>query len=248
MSIGFISITLGDARRLAIRNVSLRRLKEYGLEEIEGVEFVDARIPGLLDAKLAESKYKVVGSGAGLHKGELGLWLSNLNALEAFLESDHDYCLVLEDDAVVHQSFETMLPVAMRATPDDMDFFAWAIPDNQKQDYYYHRVFNDHGGWELQSQSRWSLWDSPHYIGSDMVCKAYQGYQAVASMYSREGARNFFDIVTKRGIATPIDLLLFTEHHIGNLNGYTLLPTYVAAIEHQETGSIARSIGMYGDD
>lgn len=243
MSIGYAFITIDVLRRKPLMEAARRRLNEAGLEEVTGIEFVNAHMPGELDAALATSPYKV--ASGGFHKGELALWLSTVNCLREAAASEHDWFLVLEDDAVVTPSFESMLPWVLGHIPDDADFFAWAIPENQKLDYHYHRYFDDNGNWELISQGRLATHESPHWIGDELVCKAYQGYRAVAIMYTKKGALRVLDILDQKGFFGPTDLVLFQEHHAGRLNGYTLMPDITDAITHKETGTTVRSTGMY---
>jgi len=247
MSIGYIIITLGEESRQQLVTTTHRLAKEAGLIEVPCVEFVDGRTPEKLNAALALSEFKINSDG-GFHNGEVGLWLSTINALKAIASGEHEYVVVFDDDAVILPSFETMLPWVLRELPADADFFAVAVPENQRQDYYYHRAFTENGSWFLISQDRHPKEGSPHYIpGNSLVCKVYQGYRTVATMYSKSGAQRILDILERTGLYTPIDLFLFENHHANLLNGYTFLPDVTDAVTHKETGSTVRGTGMLND-
>lgn len=217
-----------------------------------GIEFfpsssVDGRIPGQIDVHLKDHKLAV--TGQPFHNGELGIWLSNIRTWKEFMiygcESDNDL-IVFEDDAVVQPAFKSIFPLVKEELPEDYDFFAWAIPHDQKVDYFYNRHFTPGGGWIIASHLRHPYDKSPHYIpGNELVCKTYQGYQAVCIMYSRAGIQKILNLLKQDGIHSPIDLFLFTEVFKGNLNGYTLLPDVYPMVTFEEKGTIARNSGMY---
>ena len=244
MSLKYAIISIDDSRA-TLREAAASKLEDSGFEPLPvptGI-YVDGRVPGAIQREIDECGWEITGSN--FHNGELGIWFSNLNTFERSFYTRQEYLLVLEDDAVVMPVFEKIAPLVLDELPVDCDFFAWAIPNDQKVDYYYNRVFNSAGGWEIVSHQRHRYTGSPHYIGANFVCKAYQGYHAVAMMYTKEGMRKILDLVRQQGIRTAFDLFLFEEHHKGNLNGYTLLPDVYPAIVHQETGTIARNSGMF---
>lgn len=244
MRLGFIIVSLDDTRKV-LKYAARSALRRVGFEEIDGIEFVDGRRLDELDRHVEASRFRI--TGRAFHRGEVGLWLSTINCLDFIASSDdYDYVMVCEDDMVITDQFEEALPEVMSEIPDDVDFFSWAIPSNQKADYYYKRKFNSTGGWSLTSETRHGYTESPHYIdGNKYVCKAYQGYRTVSTMYTKSGANKILRILSRKGIHAPVDLMIFQEHHMGNLNGYTLLPNINTLITHKETGTIARSTGMY---
>lgn len=206
---------------------------------------VDGRISGEVDKYLEENDLRV--TGGPFHNGELGIWLSVINTFYDFLiQTTDSSLLVFEDDAVVEAPFLPAYPLVMEELPNDWDFFAWAIPADQKVDYYYNRVFTTSGDWTIFNHIRHTYTGSPHYIpGKQLVCKTYQGYQAVAIQYSRKGIIKILNLVKEFGLHSPIDLFLFTEAFKGTLNGYSLLPDVYPMVTFTELGTIARNSGMY---
>lgn len=237
-------ISVDDTRK-DLREASARELQKAGLTPltIHDDTFVDGRVPGAIEDEIRKNHWRVTGNN--FHNGELGIWFSQMNTLYDSLYEYNEFTLILEDDAVVQPIFQSIFPVVLGELPIDMDFFAWAIPADQKVDYYYNRVFDENGNWHIASHVRHRYSASPHYIGSELVCKAYQGYQAVAVMYSKYGVQKIINLVNENGIDTPYDLFLFREHYKGNLNGYTLLPDVYPVITYEERGTIARASGMY---
>ena len=51
--------------------------------------------------------------GSALLPGKLGVYASHLAVWEAFLASDYDIALILEDDVVFHDDFPEALPAAI---------------------------------------------------------------------------------------------------------------------------------------
>ena len=245
MSIGYIVITIDTPRRERLRTVTHRRLRDAGIEEVSGVRFVNGKVDNL-DAEMQAMGVRLGNGGAGMHKGEVGLWLSTINSLRAIVDGKHEHVIVLEDDAVVSKSFKTVLPVVLRELPEDYDFFAWAVPENQRVDYYYDRWFDENGAWTMNLGPPITREGSPHYLPDrHYVCRAYQGYRAVAIMYSKKGARKILELINELGIYEHTDLMIFTKHHTGYLDGYTFFPEARSIIDHKETGTTVRSTGMY---
>ena len=232
-----------DNSRADLRANIEAAMEEMGFDQFYSMQ-VDGRIPEHLDAAMRYyDTFKV--TGPNFHNGELGIWYATLAALDHIYTNDING-IVFEDDAVVLPPFKDIYPLVMGELPQDWDFFAWAIPDNQRYDYYYNRVFNGTGGWTLATNTWHAYRGSPHYIpGKELVCTAYQGYQAVCIMYSPGGADKIMKLAEEKGIYTPFDLFIFQESQMGNLNGYTLLPDVYPVVTFEERGTIARASGMY---
>lgn len=232
-----------DDSRARLRDAIHDAMEQSGVRRSVIRTFVDGRNPDILQAHVDNAGYKI--TGQNFHNGELGIWFSQLHVLDCIAQSSEPH-IVFEDDAVVHVPiFREILPHVMEELPEDWDFFAWAIPADQKVDYYYNRLCHADGGWTILSHIRHKHDESPHYIGKDFVVKAYQGYQAVAIMYSPKGAQKIIDLVRETGIDTPYDCMLFRDSLRGVLNGYTLDPDVYPVVTFEELGTIARNSGMF---
>lgn len=240
MKAAYTIITVDDSRA-DLKRALRERMRGY-LPEISDIDFVDARKIDV-DAELQRRGLAVNGK---FHIGEIGVWLSQINAWEYIANQDeYDAVIVFEDDAVVCPEFELIFQFVWAELPKSFDFMALAVPADQLVDYYYDRTFTEHGRWELNSNMRKHLHYSDHYIGSRFVAKAYQGYSCVATMYSKAGAQKLLDLVKEHGLNAPVDCFIFNMHHTGPLNGYAMMPTVKNVVTFEEKGTIARATGMY---
>jgi GR25 family glycosyltransferase involved in LPS biosynthesis len=243
VNVEYIIMTV-DESRAALKADLRYEMRDY--KEIEGVEFIDGRIPGVLESALAARGLPV--KSHAFHRGELALWLGTINAWERIAESDADGVIIFEDDAVVAPEFNLFMPAVWKELPEDWDFISLAVPSDQYIDYYYDRIFSVNGGWQLFSNNKLRENQSPHYIGSKKVAKAYQGYALVSTMYSPKGARKALELVKADGFTQPADCWLFEMHYRELLNGYAPMPTVPKVVWFEEQGTIARATGMYSID
>lgn len=98
------------------RAVERREFMEAQLQEL-GLEYT--RVPAVLGTDLDEpidgfdeTGFKIR-TGKHRNPGEIGCYFSHLNVLEAFLESDQEFALVLEDDAQLPDELPSLLGAAM---------------------------------------------------------------------------------------------------------------------------------------
>ena len=138
----------------------------------------------------------------GWRYGELGVWASNWIAWKAFLNTDADYLILVEDDAVLVSGYGNLLPVYMKQLPEGWDqFHLWAPPGNL------------------------SLYvPSKHGIGNKDVCKAYQNWSNTAYVLTRGGAQKLLNEVEENGITLPLDWLWFKESDRFEFGCYTVTP------------------------
>lgn len=241
MKIGYMVMSVDDSRQ-STKATLHRQMREYD-NLSDKVDFVDGREHGVIEEYISKNNIKV-GDG-NFHWGELGVWFSSINAWKAIVASECDAVIVFEDDAAVLPLFHPMLDKIKEELPDDFDFMSLFVPPDQTYDYYYRRRFFPGGGWELTSNTHYALKESPNYIGSKYVSKAYQGYSNVAIMYSKQGAQKILDMVDEFGVNAPVDCFIFAEHLMGHLNGYSLMPVAKQIVTFVEHGTIARATGMF---
>lgn len=242
MKIAYTIISI-DNNRVELKTKIHEAMKATGTQELTGIEFVDARVPGVAHKYARKNKIQIKGNAIFL--GELGVWFSQMNSWKAIAKSDYDAVIVFEDDAVVNPVFVDKFDIIMNRIPSDFDFVALNVPSDQNMDYYYDREFDSNGGWKLRTDTRKRLLSSSHYIGDPLICTSYQGYSCVANMYSRKGASKLLDITKKNPIVGPVDCMIYQESFKGNLNGYTFMPNILPMVGFKETGTIARSTDMY---
>lgn len=225
LNLAYITISVDDTRE-GTREGLDESMKLLGIPKIEGVTFVDGRIPGEIEKHLDINSLPTPPSGFRL--GELGVWMSNYYCWKAIAESSFDGVVVFEDDAVVHdEAFEDIMKEVMRDLPHDYDAFSLAPP----QKHFY----------DL----------STHGIGSDIVCKSYQGYGCVATMYSPGGARKLVEFVEANGFQYPVDCFIFEERGVTlKLNTYSptpFVPEFVTFIEQGTSIHNTERVGSITD-
>ena len=120
-----------------------------------------------------------------LTKGELGCFLSHMDALNEFLDGTSEYLLVLEDDVLVSSEAASnflMLPQLL----DDKLGKAWHCANlTMPYDKRFRTLFN---------------------FNSIQVRRAfYFPLLASALLWTRQGVRDFLDSVLRSGIYLPVD-------------------------------------------
>lgn len=154
-------------------------------------------------------------------RGELGIWLSVINAWEYAADSG-ETLVVFEDDAIPDPNFGEMVKYYCEELPGDWDYMALWVPENQKQDYYYNVTYDENGYPSIRGTlpEEQSLFRMEH----PKLAKVYQGYGGVALMYSPAGAAKFLDLIRKQGLWSTSDCYLYLAAHAGWVNGYAPHP------------------------
>jgi GR25 family glycosyltransferase involved in LPS biosynthesis len=134
----------------------------------------------------------------GWKPGELGIWASNYTAWKNFLKTDYDYIILMEDDIILSNNFNSHLVEYLDELPDNWDIFTAYIPK--------------FGNVRYEKRKNELL------IGKENVCKVYQSWSCLCYVVSRSGAERLMKEV-RQTIKSPIDHYLF--YHRG-LNVYTL--------------------------
>lgn len=163
-------------------------------------------------------------------RGELGVWLSNFDRWE-FASELESPLIVFEDDAIPDPFFNERLDQLMAEVPEDWDFVALWVPENQRQDYLYDVKYNENGhphinGAVTPENSRYRI------PGAVYAALVYQGYGMVSLMYSPSGGKKLIDLARTRGIDTTVDCWIFEEAHKGNLNGYAPRPEQATIVNY----------------
>ena len=238
-----------DDSRAKLKTDMREKMGAISIPEVTDVKFIDGRVPGDIEKYIKDNNFII---GNGFHRGELGIWFSTINSWRWLVTSDYDALIVMEDDATISESkyFSNILNQLISLLPKDWDFTTLFVPNNQTQDYFYDRLFNSNGGWELRPDGRGTngrFEDSPQYIGNVTLVRSYQGYSNVSVMYSKSGAQKLLNLIDKNGIRGPVDCWLYEEEFKpqGNINGYAPAPHVLRVVEFTEMGTIARNSGMY---
>lgn len=161
--------------------------------------------------------------------GEAGVWLSNFDRWQWVSEQD-DNLIVFEDDAVVYEHFADRFDNFYYELPDDWDFAALWVPENQRIDYRYNCTYDENG--DPVSAGPIREYPDSQFKHSFFAARVYQGYGMVSLMYSPQGGRKLVDLARKTGIAGPVDCWIYQHNNLGDLNGYAPTPIFAKIVHY----------------
>jgi GR25 family glycosyltransferase involved in LPS biosynthesis len=163
-------------------------------------------------------------------KGEIGVWLSQMNCwLYAYLTNQE--LVVFEDDAIPTERFNEMILKYQLELPRDYDFCSLWVPENQEGDYLYDVDYDERGIPKVSGPIR-PEGQSQYDFGAKYLTRVYQGYGLVATLFSPNGAKRLIRLAREMGIYTPVDCFLYLEAHKGNLNGFAPKPEFATAVTY----------------
>lgn len=218
-------ISLNDDRKQykdAIRS-------NLGLEEVR-MQAVDGSRVNLPEEFAMRGLTFVSHAWPNAKTGELGVWLSNFDrwTMAAVLGEP---LLVFEDDAILDPCFNEKFSDLYNELPEDWDFVALWVPENQRQDYLYDATFDDHGSLRVNGikMPEDSIYRIPEKTYAALV---YQGYGMVSLMYSPRGGAKLRELAQRYGIDEPVDCWIYQQAHLGRLKGYAPKPEYADIVHY----------------
>lgn len=162
-------------------------------------------------------------------KGEVSIWLSNFDCWQTVAEMDEPL-VVFEDDAVPDTYFDVRYKYLMEQMPDDWDFCALWVPENQRQDYQYDVTYElgipRVHGMVMPDDSKFRI------PGKDMVALVYQGYGMVSLVYSPRGGRRLVELTKKYKMYNPVDCWIYEMAHRDEANGYAPRPEHASIVHY----------------
>lgn len=189
--------------------------KRVGLEEV----YVPATNGSEVDLNAELEKRGIEITYPGMFtKGEIGVWLSNFDCWKWAVDNQEEL-LVFEDDAIPSLDFNKRLKELRSELPSDYDFLNLWVPQNQLIDYVYDVRYDEDGQPTNVGPNRNSV-TSVFNFGAIRIARVYNGYGAVAVLYSPKGADFFIRRVQQVGIYTPVDCYIYQEAHAGRCTGY----------------------------
>ena len=151
--------------------------------------------------------------------GELGVWLTFINAMEYCVERGTPL-LTIEDDAVLGDKFMQQFYERIRELPRDFDFFSLFIP-------------RDHDHWAKYSpdmdENGIITNGEAKYVGplrcrvSEKLFKPWQRYGGVSMLWSPAGAKKVLDLI-QTSVFGQWDEYVYAGSRTGKLNGFTSNP------------------------
>lgn len=142
-------------------------------------------------------------TNTGWKLGELGIWASNFLAWQAFLASDADYLVLLEDDCILEPDFMPLLTQYLHELPQDWDV------------YHHFAHFQD------------APWYHPELSTGEHTCLAYQDWSNLCYVINRRSAEKILSLA-REGIDLPLDWFWFKQPE--KLATYTVKPKVYSGI------------------
>lgn len=162
-----------------------------------------------------------------LTSAEHGIWKSTVNMWE-WSAYYNEELIVFEDDAIVSDNFMQYMVPMYGELPHTYDYMALWVPEDQRQDYYYDAHYDAEG--HLIQDGPWKNDITSNYnFGGIRICRLYQGYGNVATMYSPRGASKLLNLARTD---TPVDCWLHLQSHLGRVEAYAPKPMYANFVAH----------------
>lgn len=120
---------------------------------------------------------------------EIGIWASNYLSYKSFLETDYEYCLIMEDDLRVEPEFPELLEKYIKELPESWDVFYMFSPPPL---YFGESV-------------------------SENLSKPYTMWSNACYLVSRQGAEKIIDSVENDEVHLPADWYLLKQLHKFNI-------------------------------
>lgn len=152
-------------------------------------------------------------------RGELGVWLTFINAMEYCVERGTPL-LTIEDDAVLGDRFMQQFYERFRELPRDFDFFSLFIP----RDHHHWAKFApemDENGFIINGEA--------NYVGplrcrvTERLFKPWQRYGGVSMLWSPAGAKKVLDLI-QTSVFGQWDEYVYASSRTGKLKGFTSNP------------------------
>lgn len=207
--------------------------------KIPGIDGKNVNLPEELEKRGLHLPYP-----GAFSVGEIGVWLSMFDCWQWSVDNDEEL-IVFEDDALVRDDFDEKLAALRAEIPDDYDFVALWIPENQHQDYLYLVHYDEEG----QPAIYGSLppGDSLFDYGAQRAAMVYNGYGNVAQLFSPKGSKFFIDTARKSGIYTPVDCFQYQEAHAGRCKGYAPKPEFANLVRYEWPETTVHNTQRYGE-
>jgi GR25 family glycosyltransferase involved in LPS biosynthesis len=132
--------------------------------------------------------------------GELGVWASNYQAWNEFLNSDYDALLLFEDDIKINDNFLEGMNEYLKRLPKNWDFFSPYVHWWQAENIY--------------NSNRDDIEDPD-------ICRSYQSWSLACYFISKNGVRKALKDLNN-GFEDPVDWHIFKNKELFDV--YTLKP------------------------
>lgn len=168
-----------------------------------------------------------------IRAGYLGHWLTFLNILKYIVDNDIDHLLVLEDDAILSETFVDDLEMYMHHLPEDCDFFMIYDSAPNSNNYFFNKKdVNLRVPQRVKITEDLKKIHSDWEIGSDYIVRTYQRFGSVGQVFFNSGAKKIIKLTEENGLGKSrwegkaFDMTIYHYSFEGLLNGYQPNPNH----------------------
>lgn len=151
--------------------------------------------------------------------GIVGLWISLFNTWKTFVDSPYDALLIMEDDVLPVEDFESKLTNAIAELPSDWDMFTVGYRDIYLN--FYDNSFN--------------------IEGKNLICKMFQTGDSWGVIYRKKFVIDMLEIAKNdsRWFFGIPDTAIFSFGVDNNYNLFSILPSVGTLLTHNPDPSLS---------
>ena len=168
-----------------------------------------------------------------MRAGYLGHWLTFLNILKYIVDNDIDNLLVLEDDAILSETFIQDLEMYVFHVPDDCDFLMIYDSAPNSDNYLFSKKdVNLRVPQRVKISEDMNKIHSDWDIGSDYIVRTYQRFGSVGQVFFNSGAKKIIKLTEQNGLGKSrwegkaFDMTMYQYSFDGLINGYQPNPKH----------------------
>ncbi len=199
----------------------LKDLKEHEIESVDASNFENIVNFFKKNPEIKETRcYKT---------GFIGHMMSEINILKYCIENNIENMLIVEDDAILSETFLSDLDIYLNHLPKDFDFFM-LFEDMQRPKCYQLSKIESRSFDPVTISEERKIKDEVHedwiIEGNDHIVKVYQKLGSVAYLISLQGCKKILEIIETHGFGTSrrngtgYDEVIYYFAKFDALNGY----------------------------
>jgi GR25 family glycosyltransferase involved in LPS biosynthesis len=221
----YMLVKISDNRKRTQENIKnyLNGFNRHETEFVNGFNIDEIKNFFIKNPEVKENRIKKV--------GEIGHWMTSFNIYKYIVNNNLDHLLILEDDAILSNTFIEDLSLCINELPENFEFFTayqnikslynCAYPKSQIMVRGPIKNYSNHNKKIIHPD-----WD----IGSDLVVRTYQKHGTVAYIINKIGAQKMIDLIINNGFgmsrsySSTIEQLLYLSSMNDIILGYQMSP------------------------
>jgi len=149
-------------------------------------------------------------AGPWFKQGEIGCFASHYEFWKYVRDNKIESAIVFEDDATVHDNFNTRVSHLLKLLPETYDVFSIFVSSDQAPRYNNEQAF------------------------IRQIAKGYQDWSTLCYAVPLKGATRLCELLQEYGVTEPVDHYIFRKGHAGLLSVYTLPPRETRLVDIDE--------------